>query len=115
MTHTLPAVPRFRVPQYSDEDLTRLACRHYNDNLRQRGLGRPMLLARPTSDQAFLDRLRVNYLRHHVSERLFPRGVILPDETYRQLQMVLYQAIAEAYPRLWYECKRQLARKVDRE
>lgn len=85
----MKVAPLFRVPQYRDEDLTRLAIRHYNEALRQRGPWIPSMIARCDSDQAFLDRLRVNYLRHQVSDRVCPLGAMLPGETYREVQCAI--------------------------
>jgi hypothetical protein len=67
------------------------------------------------SDPSFLQRITVNYLRHRLSrydselERLF--GKVGVRDAYAALNLKVYSAIADAYPELADECRRQEERK----
>jgi hypothetical protein len=104
-----------RLRKMPKEKLTLAACRHYNDRQND-GYGVPLIvsgdnLASPDSDEAFLDRITVNYLRHHCSnyetelEKTF--GKVGVQQAYEVIRNRVLQAIAEAYPKLKAECERQ--------
>jgi hypothetical protein len=106
------------VPVMSLPLLTEQACAHYNDwqAARERWDAQA---ATPASNPSFLERISVNYLRHHLSsyeqelERLF--GKVGVREAYLEVNDMVYDAIATAYPTLADECARQLQTKRDHE
>lgn len=69
------------------------------------------------SDTIFLNRIIVNYLRHHLSnyddklEGIF--GKVGKMEAYCIINKKIYSKIAEVYPSLKNECDNQLMRKLD--
>lgn len=71
--------------------------------------------ATPSSDIAFLDRITVNFIRHHLScydgklEQLF--GKVGKAEAYSILNRKIYAKISSVYPELAAECRRQLKQK----
>jgi len=73
-------------------------------------------MASEDSDDAFLSRIMVNYIRHDLSsyeERLdMLFGWVGKREAYRILLKKIYKAIKKAYPSLADECNRQLSRKL---
>ena len=73
-------------------------------------------MASEDSDDAFLSRIMVNYIRHDLSsyeERLdMLFGRVGKREAYRILLKKIYKAIKKAYPSLADECNRQLSRKL---
>lgn len=72
--------------------------------------------ASPESSPAFLQRITVNFLRHHLTpyeeqlEALY--GQPGRAEAYLPLSRKIFQAIQEAYPALAGECQAQYARRV---
>lgn len=73
---------------------------------------RGIRFATKDSDPNFLDRITVNYLRHQLSDYgnrlvqlLGPTG---KDEAYKALRDKILLAIAERYPELATECRRQV-------
>ena len=73
---------------------------------------REIRFATKDSDPNFLDRITVNYLRHQLSDSgnrlvqlLGPTG---KDEAYKALRDKILLAIAERYPDLATECRRQV-------
>jgi hypothetical protein len=106
------------VPVMSLPLLTEQACAHYNDRqaARERWDAQE---ATPASNPSFLERISVNYLRHRLSSyeqelaRLF--GKVGVREAYLEVNEMVYDAIATAYPTLAAECARQLQTKHDHE
>lgn len=103
---------RFRVPSLAQDELVRLACSHYNDRaLGSRNGGD--LHATPGSDQEFLDRISVNYLRHELTvyegELDGFRGRVGRRDAVDEIRSAVYGAIATTYPYLAGECWRQEA------
>ena len=94
------------VPVLARDDLLQQARWHYNDRNRERER-----FADGSSDPAFLRRITVNFVRHRLTEyedelyRLF--GRVGTADGYRALSIKVYTAIAEAYPYLADECRRQ--------
>ena len=72
---------------------------------------REIRFATKDSDPNFLDRITVNYLRHQLSDygnRLVQLGPTGKDEAYKALRDKIFLAIAERYPELATECRRQV-------
>jgi len=85
------------------------ACEIYNKSKRP---GAPTI--KRNSDRALIDRLCVNYLRHHLSnykELLTARGGggYLGGQERDKIRKEVYEAIARAYPWLREECDRQFS------
>ena len=103
-----------KVPKLSREYLVNRACQHYNDRQRFRSYGEGSY-ATPTSDEPFLQRITVNYLRHTLTEyepRLKEvKGKVGRDDAYFEINRKIYNAISEKYPDLKDECDRQMANK----
>jgi hypothetical protein len=103
-----------RVAVLPADDLTVLACAHYNALQADRERW-DRLPATPESQPDFLARITVNMLRHRYSayERRLAQiyGKVGVREAYHQINAKVYAAIAAAYPALVEECQRQLARK----
>jgi hypothetical protein len=106
------ARPAPQVPVFTRGELIRLACASYNALQVARGRydHEP---ATPGSDQAFLDRIAVNYLRHELTSYeaelagLF--GKVGKVEAAGVIREIVYDAIAAAYPHLAPECREQLS------
>lgn len=108
------------VPKLTEKDLVERACAHYNQRAAARFFSsssdeerfRP---ADAKSDESFLARISVNYLRHEMSpyeERLAEVfGMVGAEEARRLIREKVYAAIARAYPGLTEECGRQLERR----
>jgi len=102
------------VPLLDEDELTQLACDHFNGRLYARGDfdGRE---ATPSSDAAFLARITVNFLQHGLSAydaelgQIF--GAVGVRYGHREINRKAYAAIAMACPTLAEECQRQLDRK----
>ena len=95
-----------RVPQIPYDRLLARAVHHYND---RRDLdGDPANLDSPP---AFLERIAVNYLRHHLTsyeENLAEvYGKVGVPFAIQSIRSKVYGAIASAYPQLRQECERQ--------
>ena len=94
------------VPEIPKEKLTEVACRHYNNRARDDDMP-----ADKDSDQGFLDRISVNYLRHQMSayerQLMAVYGRVGVDEGVRIIRRKVYAAITEAYPSFGEECRRQ--------
>lgn len=88
----------------------RLAIDHYN----QRHPGD--CFADSKSDPAFLERITVNYIRHHLTEYDQALWDVAGKTGIRcavvEIRKRIYSAIAEAYPSLAPECDRQLAERT---
>jgi len=97
---------RITVPEMPRDKVTALACRHYN--MRSRDDDMP---ADKNSDEAFLERISVNYLRHQMSsyerQLMAVYGKVGVEEGVRIIRRKVYAAIAAAYPYFDGECKRQ--------
>lgn len=91
-----------QLPILSSDDLIGRACHSY----RSLHDGRS-----PGSDQAFIDRICVNYLRHECSTyeqelaKIFGKTGVADAKSL--IRTKVYDAIAEAYPKLSRECDRQ--------
>lgn len=104
------------VPQMADNELIARACRHYNSRQRDLALERggrywDYREATPESDQSFLNRISVNFLRHELTryeaclDQVFGKcGAV---KAYPQIKAKVLDAIATAYPSLATECERQ--------
>lgn len=101
---------KVKVPRMSQEQLVARACRHYNDwNIgRDNWSGN---LATKDSDVLFLHRICVNFLRHEMTEyddHLDEvRGKVGTGDAYLAIRKKVFDVIAEVYPWLASECKRQ--------
>lgn len=110
---------KFEVPRYEWEELASRACDHYNERQAGRRLERADIedwrLASPDSDEGFLHRIAVNYLRHEATsyERQLRKvfGRVGVRTAYREISRKAYDAIGEAYPFLKDECVRQFQAK----
>ena len=113
---------QFEVPIYPWEELVIKACQHYNERKITRGIERveradmaDWRLASPDSEEGFLHRIAVNYLRHMATSydrklrEVFGRVGV--GQAYREISRKAYDAIGEAYPFLKYECIRQFTAK----
>jgi hypothetical protein len=102
-----------KVPMLDRDELIRRACEHYNRQQEERereGRHASDLLATPDSADAFLKRIAVNYLRHCTAyDRELDQiaGKVGRDLAYQELSRMVFAAIAEAYPWLADECRRQ--------
>lgn len=105
------------------DDLLGMAVRHYNDRGMARylaGRGPPDWQPATTASEAgFLARIQVNYVRH-----VLTRYEELLDERYGRVgvdgarfivRTRVYEAIAQAYPHLAVECRRQAEERNARE
>jgi hypothetical protein len=108
---------RVTVPILQRDELYRRACEHYNERQATRRDPWEYDEADPgRSDQGFLHRISVNYLRHeltmyeHELDRLY--GRVGGEEAYHAIRDKVLEAIAEAYPFLVEECQRQRARQA---
>lgn len=109
------------VPVMPFDAVTRMACQHYNQHqevkLMERGLY-DWQKADAASDPAFLVRISVNFLRHHLSqyeaELESVAGRVGVRDAFAEINRKVYAAIAATYPALSDECSRQLAAKLDR-
>lgn len=104
-----PTVPRLEM-----NELIERACDSYNshklDLLIERGY--EYTPATPESDESFLHRITVNYLRHHFTsyERKLAGqyGKVGVRESYILISRKIFAAISDVYPGLADECQRQL-------
>lgn len=102
ITFSLIGIPR--------NHLTRRACKHYNkrNNISRFSDRSPATLR---SSPEFLDRITVNYLRHHETEYeghlASVSGKVGVRESYYMIVTRVLDAIAVAYPWLADECLRQ--------
>jgi hypothetical protein len=94
------------VPELGRDSLIDQACKHYNAKNWDRDN-----CASSSSDPEFLDRICVNYLRHVLTEyeaRLNEiSGQVGAAEAYCDIKEEALWAIADAYPFLAAECRRQ--------
>lgn len=64
------------------------------------------------SDKAFLDRITVNYIRHHLTryENMLAslHGKTAQEEAAKIIQTRIFEAVIEAYPAYRQECERQM-------
>ncbi|HUQ69764.1 MAG TPA: hypothetical protein VM165_09590, partial [Planctomycetaceae bacterium] len=90
------------------------ACASYNGHQQFRPGGEEWTTATPTSDQEFLERIAVNYLRHETSsyDAFLDRaqGRTGVHEARLEIKRRVLRAIASAYPELAAECDRQAER-----
>lgn len=99
------------VPCFDRQKLIAKACAHYNAFTpgREDDYCKP---ARLDSDDGFLNRIAVNFLRHRMTpyERHLARtyGKVGADEAYVVIKTKVLHAIATAYPFLAGECNRQV-------
>lgn len=99
----------------------RKAIEHWNYRQEERCLNRmwqefDFQYATMDSDQSFLERITVNYIRHNLTcyDRLLNshNGTTGKYEAIRILQARIYDEIAKAYPAFAEECQRQKAAKL---
>ena len=95
------------------EKLIQLACESYNRRQAARRSVPAVEPATPESDAGFLQRICVNYIRHHrtVYHGLLAtvRGKIGVQQAAHEIRCQVLTAIAEKYPDLAAECVRQSA------
>ena len=112
MRKQLDAV-QITVPELDSDRLTHLAVEHYNSSVF--GTGRPS--AKLDSDEDFLDRIRVNYLRHVLTNYhailQATAGKVGAEDAYIEIKERILDAIAEVYPELSAECIQQSQRLYD--
>jgi len=98
------------VPLMDRDRLIYRACQHYNERAAWRD---GEWTANPDADEGFLYRITVNYLRHELTDYEAEldslRGLIGRAEASRLIRARILGAIAEAYPWLAGECRRQKA------
>ena len=103
------------VPSLPLDELVRLACESYNRHKDEMALDRERdeneLMATPTSNPEFLDRICVNYLRHQMTSyeaqlRMIARRVGTRD-AYLDLRSKIFDVISDTYPDLSNECWKQ--------
>jgi hypothetical protein len=107
------------------DSLYRKACDSYNRWHKQlqferelRGDTIDFVPATPDSDESFLTRITVNYLRHKL--RSYEKGLeviygkVGVTEAYIELNAKIYGEIADVYPEFAEECWRQQAQKKER-
>jgi hypothetical protein len=94
-----------KVPRMSKEKLVRSACANYN------ALGRGEIWASENSDQQFLERICVNYLRHCLTEYdkhlTVIAGKVGVGDAYVELKIRILHAISDKHGWLLQECIRQ--------
>lgn len=103
------------VPELSEAELSRQACEHYNHRATDRSFLRDrgdfMQFATSNSDPAFLNRIKVNYLRHEYTiydEALYGvRKKIGAGRSRAAIRNLVLREIAKVYPALAEECDRQ--------
>lgn len=97
----------FEIPLFSPEDLLEYACDHY-----AKISGNPISSSDPELTPGFLARILVNFLRHQATwydyyiERIKSFSKDCPAAML-MLRRKLFRAIAEVYPWLGEECRRQ--------
>jgi len=110
-TNLLAAVESFPIDVQVVPDVTDRAIRSYNGQ-RQTGASRA---AHPDSDAAFLRRITVNYIRHHLTvyDRALDEvaGRVGVGAAAQRIKARIYAAIAKAYPELTNECRDQMSRR----
>lgn len=106
-------------PDLTKDELIKEACDHYNSQcfvpdhvIYKRDMnGRGFKEATPQSDENFLSRITVNYLRHMHSgydDCLYEtRGRVGKDEAAIHIKNLVLDSIAEKFPWLSQECRRQ--------
>lgn len=103
------------VPKLSWAKLRKNACDSYNDHRWSFADFEP---ANRDSDEHFLHRIMVNYLRHEMSSYEMNLGEVFGkvgvSEAYLEINRKIYDAIASQYGSLEEECKRQYNWKLDR-
>lgn len=111
-----------RVTVLEMDELIREACDSYNDHQRdkawrayERGYGddHQTFEADQNSDQAFLERITVNYIRHNLTryDNLLrsTHGKLAKEKAIEIIMRRVFVAIADNYPQYREECKRQSA------
>lgn len=103
-----------RLPSLSRRELIQRACDDYNERQEVRaelGLTACDMKATPDSDEAFLDRISVNYLRHRMTkyDRALDhmKGKVGVSDAYQDIRAKIFDEITDKYPWLATECKRQ--------
>jgi hypothetical protein len=106
---------KIEVPRLEDSLLIKESCDHYNSNKKLKE--RNFTPATHSSEQSFLNRITVNYLRHqltsyetHLDEIA---GKVGTGDAYLEIKIKVLDAIADAYPHLRPECEAQKVRKKD--
>ena len=102
---------RLSVSAFDEDTLTCRAVDSYN--FRNSAQGRDYIRATVDSDSDFLDRLKVNYLRHEMSPYeaalAHVHGKTGKEQALWEIRDRIYHEIAKAYPDLAIECARQIA------
>jgi hypothetical protein len=102
---------KISVPKMDMKKLIKRACESYNAMRVYRDDRIDYGPANENSDQDFLDRICVNYLRHELTryERHLEEiaGKVGTGEAYLEMKDKVLDAIAEAYPELGMECLKQ--------
>jgi hypothetical protein len=100
---------KIKIPRFPKDQLYKFACKHYNRLWEEREAFDKH--AEPADDEAFLNRIAVNFLRHACSsyeDRLEElHGKVGNFLAYFALKEKILTKIAECYPYLAEECKRQ--------
>ncbi len=103
-----------QVPVLDWDKLTQGAIAHYNDwqeDRFDRTGNYDIKMAGEHSDKGFLDRIRVNYLRHELTdyEQTLDRmaGKVGASDGYVEVKVMMLNAIADTYPQLAAECRKQ--------
>ncbi len=95
---------KIEVPTFEFDHLIDAACENYNERSFE-------FTASPSSDDAFLHRITVNYLRHCCTgyERELRRlaGRVGVSDAYVTLKCRILDEIANTYPELSFECSNQ--------
>lgn len=113
--------PNPRIPALTDAELASRAVEHRNDYMAWHASGARRedftSASVASADPAALDRWKVNYLRHALSDYeadlVGVTGKIGAREAKDLIRERVYEAIAEAYPDLTQECVRQIASRLD--
>ena len=112
MRRALDAI-EYKVPEMKWDILTHRAIDHYN--VLHSASAKPA--AGIKSNERFLDRIRVNYLRHELTEYenhfLGVAGKVGAGDAYPEIKQKVLDAIAEVYPKLRAECNRQAQQAYD--
>lgn len=104
------------VPKLERDKLIDRACKAYNG---RKLFENDFVSADSTSDQEFLDRICVNYIRHELtkydSDMTSMQNLVGAAEARDIIREQVYYEISYVYPYLAKECRRQLRRRRDRE
>ena len=98
------------VPKIEKNKLISLACNSFNDWQFNKN-NSDGILATPKSDELFLQRICVNFIRHEMTDYEFHLGEVFGKvgtaNAYFAIREKIFTAIAKEYPWLKSECERQ--------